>query len=89
MKLSKVRVGVALGLTAGLFAFVIGLLALILDLGWAHAYVIGAVSSGYAGYSATFAGSILGFLWGFAHYFVFGYLLALLYNVIGKFDCCK
>jgi len=35
----------------------------------------------YLGYDVTFLGGVVGLLWGFVEAFIFGYLIALLYNV--------
>lgn len=80
-KIKVAPLAFALGITWGL-----GLL-IAAWLGWwttnyAHGFVE-TFSSIYIGYSSTFWGGIIGFLWGFADLFIAGLIIAWIYNCCG------
>jgi len=68
--------------------FVWGLGMLILAwAGWLFDYGTGMTASFagiYWGMAPTFVGGILGFVWGLIDFFIFGWLMAVIYNC-----CCK
>ena len=78
-KLCAVKFGFELGIIWGLGCFLMGWAGWLFGYGvpvvqlWAHVYI---------GYSATFLGGILGAIWGFIDFFIFGLLVAWVYN------CC-
>ena len=63
--------------------FLLGVLAWQLDWGKEMVSVIGSL---YTGFDASLKGSIIGAVWGFADWFVGGFIIALLYNCI---LCCR
>ena len=67
----------ALGLTCGiLFAF-IALVNIWFD--WGKDFIT-LMADFYPGYSASFSGAGMGFFWGSIDFFVWGYIVAFLYN---------
>ncbi len=73
------KFGFALGLIWGLGTLLLGWA------GWLWGYGIAVIviwSHVYLGYSPTFVGGIIGGIWGFVDFFVFGLLVAWIYN------CC-
>lgn len=75
--LGVISFGLALGVTAALLAFVLGVVST--AFGWG-VLVAQALSSLFIGYGPTFVGSIAGAVWAFACGFVIGILVAWLYN---------
>lgn len=69
--------GLALGFITAGGTFVLGLMAAYLDWG---TELVKLISDGYLGYSADFAGSIIGAIWGFIDGFFGGMIFAWLYN---------
>ncbi|HVV69880.1 MAG TPA: bacteriophage holin [Gammaproteobacteria bacterium] len=85
-KLHVLAFGFAFGILGAISMFIVGLFAM---RGYGVGYVT-MLSSLYIGYSATFLGSILGAIWGFLDCFIFGVILAALYNCfLGKCGTCK
>jgi len=79
-KLCAGRFGFALGLIWGLGAMLFAWAA------WKWGYGVPLValwSHVYPGYAATFVGGLWGLLWGFIEFFIFGLLVAWVYN-----GCC-
>ncbi len=80
MSISPCRFGVALGLVWGMALAVLALIA--------HATVyyghpfIQTLDSVYMGYSPTYEGAFLGFVWGFSDFFLFGIFVAWIYNLL-------
>jgi len=75
------KFGFALGLIWGLGTMLLGWA------GWLWAYGLPMIQMWghvYLGFSATFLGGIYGGLWGFVDFFIFGLLVAWVYN-----SCCK
>ena len=79
----------------GAFGFTLGILwgLAMLLLGLVHHWVpsygtefFKAISSVYIGFKPTIVGSFIGFAWGFVDFFVFGFLIAYIYN---KMVCCN
>ena len=83
-KLCACKFGFALGLIWGLGVLILGWAAWLWGYGtpvvllWSHVYL---------GYSATFLGGLWGGLWGLVDFFIFGLLVAWVYN--GCLGCCK
>ena len=81
MKLNKLNLGLAAGLTFGLGFFLLGLGATYFDWGTPIVELIG---SGYVGYEATFIGAVAGAVWGFVDGLVGGYIFAWFYNMVSS-----
>ncbi len=77
-KLGAISFGLAIGVTAAIFAFVLGLAAGML--GWGE-IVVGILSHLFIGYQPTFVGSIAGAVWAFVNGFIGGVLVATFYNL--------
>lgn len=78
--LSPLRFGFAFGLIWGLGLLLLGWS------GWLFAYGlpwIRLMGTVYLGFHPTFIGGIIGAIWGFVDFFIFGLLVALVYNA-----CC-
>lgn len=79
-RLSPVRVGLALGFIWGLSLFILALISLN-TIYYGHPF-IQALDSIYIYYSPTVEGAFVGFCWGFLDFFIFGWLVAKVYNLI-------
>ncbi|MFT3741998.1 MAG: hypothetical protein QM752_04895 [Gammaproteobacteria bacterium] len=75
-KLHALSLGFAFGILGAIMMVVMALFAMV---GHGTNYV-NLTSSMYVGYGPTVLGAILGAIWGFLEMFVFGILLAALYN---------
>ena len=75
--LGVISFGLALGVTAALLAFILGVVST--AFGWGI-LVAQALSSLFIGYGPTFVGSITGAVWAFVDGFIAGLLLAWFYN---------
>lgn len=79
LRLSPWRTGFAVGLI-----WAIGLFALALishnTIYYGHPF-IQAIDSVYIGYSPTIEGAFIGFCWGLIDFFIFGWLVAWVYNL--------
>ncbi len=75
--LGVISFGLALAVVSAGFTFLLGLMAAFFGWGVELAQVM---SSLYIGFSPTFVGTIAGAVWAFADGFVFGILVAWLYN---------
>ena len=82
-KLCRNCFGVALGAVWAVSIFFLGLTAM--WWGYGADFVV-AVGKLYIGYKPTVLGSFIGLLYGFVDFFVFGFLIAWLYNAI--FSSC-
>lgn len=78
--------GFALGITWALAVFLVGVLALLWDIGTPF---VDLLSSFYYGYTATWLGSLIGAAWGFVDAFIFGIIFAWLYNFFSSRCECK
>lgn len=85
-KLSACALGSAFGILSALFVLAIGLLAHFVHYGAAWVNV---VSSVYVGFDATPLGVLIGGVWAFAQGYVFGFVLAYVYNAIVRRCNCK
>ncbi|KTD17843.1 bacteriophage holin [Legionella jordanis] len=81
-KLSPISLGLSFGILWGLSTLIMGLIATYYSYGRPF---VAAMANLYPGYAATIKGSLIGGLYGFIDAFIFGLLLALLYNL---FSCC-
>ena len=76
-KLHPIALGLVLGFLWGLSVAMLGIVALHFD------YAVGfvsALSHLYIGFKTTPLGIVIGMLWGFLDFFVFGLLIGWLYN---------
>ncbi len=81
MELRKRALGLALGLVWGL--------AIMFGTWWLLIFsyrgeIISRLSQFYIGYSFTWGGAVIGFLWGFVDGFIGGFLIAWIYNLVNK-----
>lgn len=76
-KLGVISLGLALGTTAAIFIFLLGLAAAFFGWGIVAA---AALSSIFIGYGPTLVGSLAGAVWAFFDGFIAGALIAWLYN---------
>jgi len=77
--INNVNMGISVGLVVGSYLFLLGLAATYL--GWGGALVEN-FSDIYVGYNSSLLGSISGGLWGFVDGFVFGVIIAWVYNLL-------
>lgn len=84
MRLNGVILGVILGILFGLVVFLATIILLLKggDPVGPHLALLGQF---FIGYRVTFAGSIIGLLYGFGLGFVVGYMIASLYNWMASF----
>ncbi|NQV43373.1 MAG: bacteriophage holin [Rhodospirillales bacterium] len=75
--LGVISLGLAIGVTWGLFVFLLGIMATFFGWGAPLALIL---SSVYVGFTPTVAGTVAGAVWGFAEGFVAGCMIAWLYN---------
>jgi hypothetical protein len=80
-KLNVKAFGLAFGIVWSTGIFLLGIFAM--SCGWGIKWV-GAISSFYIGYKATFLGSIVGAIWGFFDAGIGGVLVAWLYNKLAQ-----
>jgi hypothetical protein len=78
-KLKACGFGFALGLIWGLAMLLLGWFGWWFHWGLAFTHVMGSM---YVGFEPTFSGGIIGAIWGFVDFFIFGILVAWVYN------CC-
>jgi tetrahydromethanopterin S-methyltransferase subunit G len=81
MELRKRALGIAFGLVWGL--------AIMLGTWWLLIFgckgeLMSQISQFYIGYSFSWGGAVIGFLWGFVDGFVCGFLIAWIYNIVNK-----
>jgi len=86
IQLSGCALGVAFGLTWGLGMFLLGLCNIRGDWGGP---LLDLLSSIYFGFNGTFKGSVIGLLWGLFDGFIFGVLVALIYNFVVNHCSCR
>ena len=75
--LGVISFGLALGVTAAIATFVLGVMATFFDWGIPLAMVLASI---FLGYGPTFVGSIAGAVWAFVDGFIVGMLIAWFYN---------
>lgn len=76
-RLGVLSLGLAIGLTAAIYVFLLGMAAGLF--GWGI-LAVQVLSSMFIGYSPSFVGSIAGAVWAFVDGFVAGVLIAQVYN---------
>lgn len=81
MTLNKNSFGVALGAVYALCAFVMALTAAYLNWG---TNMVSLMGDFYIGYEASFFGGIIGAIWAFVDGYIFGFLVAWVYNKISQ-----
>ena len=81
MELRKRAFGMALGLVWGL-AIMLGTWWLLLRC--APGEIFSKLASFYIGYSYSWGGAVIGFIWGFVYGFIAGVVIAWLYGVFCK-----
>lgn len=79
-RLSPWRMGFAVGLIWSLTLFVLALIAHN-TIFYGHPF-IQALDSVYIGYSPTVEGAFIGLCWGFIDFFIFGWLVTWVYNLV-------
>lgn len=84
-KLKACSFGFALGLWWGVGMLIVGWVGWWCN--WGHLF-INAIASVYVGYAPSFWGGVIGFVWGFIDFFIFGVLIAWVYNGCCG-GCCK
>lgn len=83
-RLSPASLGLSLGFLSGLSMFILGLLATYYSYGKPFVAAVGAL---YVGYEPTLFGSFIGGVLAFINSFIFGFLIAWLYNLFaGCYD---
>jgi len=81
MQLGKRSLGIAFGTVWGC-AIMFGTWFLLLT--GARGQMFSKLSTFYLGYSTSFGGSLIGFVYGFATGFIGGFLIAWVYNIANK-----
>lgn len=81
-KMNSIALGLSFGVVWALSVLFIGIVAAYTGYGFGFVEGVGSV---YIGYKATIVGSLIGALWGFVDFFLFGFFIALFYN---WFSCC-
>jgi len=81
MKLRKRALGIAVGLVWGLSVMLGTWVLLLRD---ATGDTISKLSKIYIGYSYSWGGAVIGFVWGFVDGFIGGFLIAWIYNIANK-----
>jgi hypothetical protein len=77
--LGVISFALALAVTWALFVFLLAVVAA--STGWA-VVIAQLLASMYLGYAPSFIGALAGTVWAFGHGFLFGLILAWLYNAI-------
>jgi hypothetical protein len=81
MELRKRALGLALGIVWGL-TILLGTWWLLIFGGPGE--IISKLSMFYRGYTYSWGGAIIGFIWGFVDGFIGGFLIAWVYNMVAK-----
>ena len=77
MELKTLKFGYAMGLVWGIYALFLGLVA------WLFGWGVGLVqvlSTYYIGFAPTLSGALIGTVWALVDGFIFGLILAAIYN---------
>jgi hypothetical protein len=85
-KIQPVGFGMALGIIWGLGVALMALSSWFTNFGYEFVEFLGKL---YIGYHHNAVGALIGFIWGFVDAFVFGWLIAALYNKLLSCPCCK
>lgn len=78
VRLGIISLGLAVGVCAAIYVFLLGMAAGLFGWGWIAVEVL---SSMFLGYGPTIVGSITGAVWAFVDGFVAGVLIGFFYNV--------
>ncbi|MCD6452439.1 MAG: hypothetical protein J7L64_08790 [Acidobacteria bacterium] len=81
MKLSKVGLGISLGIVGGLAVFVATIWIAASGKGGEHLRLLNRF---YIGYTVSYLGAVIGLIYGFIDGFIGGFLIALFYNIFAK-----
>jgi len=81
MNLSKRAFGISIGLIWGLYVLCLTWWLLIFG---SPGTTISKLDKIYIGYSYSWGGALVGFIWGFIDGFICGFLIAWFYNIFGK-----
>jgi len=81
MTLNKRALGVSLGLVWGLFVLIVTWWVVIIG---SAGETLGRLHKFYFGYTVSWGGGIIGFIWGFVYGFIAGYLIAWIYNIVSS-----
>lgn len=76
-KLCPFSLGIAIGVTKGLFILLLAWVAMWTGFGMS---MVNHIASVHSGYSASFVGGLMGGLWGLVWGFIFGFVVALIYD---------
>lgn len=85
MTLNRNALGVSIGAVFAVCMFLTALTAAYLNWGVNIVNLMGDI---YIGYEASFLGGIIGAIWAFVDGFIFGFLIAWVYNLVCK-KCSK
>ena len=85
-RVCPIVLGLTLGLLWGLALFFLSLVGAFLFPSYGAAFIT-TLESVYIGYKATLVGGLIGFAWGFVDFFVFGFLIAFIYNCFMGCKC--
>lgn len=82
MIISRRALGIAIGLTWGLFVLIGTWWLVIIN---TAGETVSKLHKFYLGYSVSFGGGIIGFIWGFVDGFIAGFLIAWFYNIASPY----
>ena len=82
-RLSVIGLGLGFGISWALGIFLMGVVAGLW--GWGMG-MVNLYSQVYVGYGPSFLGGLIGGVWGFVDFFIFGVVAAFVYNIFVK--CC-
>ena len=81
-KLDPRALALGMGIPISLCFFSLGIASIFLpDYGEKFVQTVGSI---YLGYTNTFSGSIIGALWAFIDFAIFGYLIGVIYNKFNR-----
>lgn len=80
-KINVKALGLSLGITWGIGAFLLGILSMYFNWGTPCVELLSAM---YIGYDSTIKGSLIGAAWGFVDAGIWGVLIAWIYNKFSK-----
>lgn len=78
-KAFPVTVGIAAGIGAGLFFFIIGVFGSYSNFG--HSFIT-AMGSIFIGYNPSWTGGFIAMVWAYLYFFVFGTVITWIYNLL-------
>lgn len=80
-KLNAVKFGLAMGISFALYLFLLVLMAMYLNWGNAIVELAGSV---YLGVDVSWTGALLALPWTFVDFFIGGFVIAWIYNMLNK-----